>query len=872
MLDPLDYDNRPYLDALSRKRRNAYFVVFTERVSLHFWRPLFWILFFFGLWMTALPALFGGTGQTISTLVFFGGFFYFLHKDILTFRLPDSTALDQRIEARNNLLRGHISALEDKISNPKKSLTRVLWGHFEQQILSTFTKLRSPHPRALLSKRDPYALRFLAVLMFITGLSVSGSQWSERITDGLLAVSPSFSVNKSSAVSLWITPPEYTNMAQIYLKGGEEFKEPIPIPQGSVLKLSMKSNLGFLFPPVFQNGNIRISPEYMGDGIYGLETPVHEGATLAIRHLFYASAMWKYNFIPDLPPEIGFATQKDKESEKTHEEKPKEKKEKYEIVSENQLRFPLWLKDDYGVESLSMHMNLDDVVMDKPLGKDFSDNRLIMSPPATEFKIDPSYDLSWHTWAGLPVVITFEAKDHIGQITASERLSLVLPERKFEHPVAKSLIKVRKSLAWNYKEDFSALAGDLESLLRASDFMNQDDVLYLAIKVAAARLQLVNDKPQEERTLAAQDIIKLLWMAAISVEDGDLALAMLELKEAQKNLETAMANPKTTDAEIARLMDELQEKMNNAFAEMQKEMQKRMANGEQIPQIPDDMMNNVISPDAMAKMMEQLQSAIKSGDKAGAQEMLSQIQRMMDMMDSSTMTMQLPSDMQMMQDGVNELEELIKKQQALLEQTSEQAEHAEMNTPAPAIAPDLETLKDMGMENMPPPPQPNSNSMTSASESHKAEQQALRYILGQLMMDAGEKLDEIPKNMGQAEQSMRGSEEALGEEDFHSSIPHQEETIKHLKEAQKDLSKQLSARMQMMVGMGLSGGQKYDPLGRPYGEDQQNGQAHGSDVKIPDESRRKRVEEILDLLRRRSGEFDRPDDELEYFRRLLRQF
>jgi hypothetical protein len=303
-------------------------------------------------------------------------------------------------------------------------------------------------------------------------------------------------------------------------------------------------------------------------------------------------------------------------------------------------------------------------------------------------------------------------------------------------------------------------------------------------------------------------------------------------------------------------------------------MQKRIANGEKIPQIPPDMMGKSINPDALAKMMEKLQSDLRSGDKAGAKEMLSQIQRMMEMMDPSTMSMQLPSDMQMMQSGVNELQELIKKQQALLDQTSKDAESSEQNTHAPAIEPDTQELNEMGMDNMPPAPeQKMPQNEGNMSQSHKGEQQGLRYILGQLMMAAGEKLDEIPKSMGEAEQSMRGSEEALGDDDLYGSMPHQEDAIEHLKDAQKDLSKQLSARMQMMVGIGLGSAQKYDPLGRPYGgKDAPNGQSNDSDVKIPDEARKKKVEEILDLLRRRSGEFDRPDEELDYFRRLLRQF
>ena len=143
------------------------------------------------------------------------------------------------------------------------------------------------------------------------------------------------------------------------------------------------------------------------------------------------------------------------------------------------------------------------------------------------------------------------------------------------------------------------------------------------------------------------------------------------------------------------------------------------------------------------------------------------------------------------------------------------------------------------------------------------------------MLDAAEKIDKIPESMGKAEQEMRSSENRLGESDPHGSIPHQEKAIEHLKESQDELSEQLKQRMQQMVGIGMGGsgtGQR-DPLGRQFNDDDDpNGKSENSDVKVPDEHQKKRVDEILRTLRDRSGDRSRSDDELDYFRRLLRQF
>ncbi|MEC7028887.1 MAG: DUF4175 family protein, partial [Pseudomonadota bacterium] len=84
-------------------------------------------------------------------------------------------------------------------------------------------------------------------------------------------------------------------------------------------------------------------------------------------------------------------------------------------------------------------------------------------------------------------------------------------------------------------------------------------------------------------------------------------------------------------------------------------------------------------------------------------------------------------------------------------------------------------------------------------------------------------------------------------------------------------SQQMQQMMKQMAMMAL-GSMRLDPLGRPMQEGNNNSGFPGSTVKIPDEGERKRAEEILQELRKRSGEYSRPDYELEYYRRLLKQF
>ncbi|PCK00265.1 MAG: hypothetical protein COA45_00320 [Zetaproteobacteria bacterium] len=560
------------------------------------------------------------------------------------------------------------------------------------------------------------------------------------------------------------------------------------------------------------------------------------------------------------------------------------KKPLYEFFGKDRVRFPLLVTDDYGVKELSMRMDIDEIVEDRPLGTYTEETRLIMSQAGTDFKISPTFDMTWHTWAGLPVTFEFKAIDHKGQDAHLEKIHLILPERKFEHPMAKSLIAMRKRLAWNYKGDLLEIAENLKTLLNAPDYFQNDPVIYLAIKTASSRLSLVNGKKENIKKQAAKEIIKLLWNAAIVVEDGNLSLALKELRDAQRALENAMSDPNTSEDEISRLMDNLREKMSNYFAEMQRDIQKRMADGEEFPELSADNFAQIISPDALSKLMEEIESALRNGDEKKAQELMSQLQRMMEMMDGE-MSPNLPMDMQAMREGINELQELIERQEILLSQTQKQAKMKRILDGRKKIAPHStptlkEMLKDFGMENVPPTPDQQeqtppykASKLAVDTQPNKVEQESLRYILGQLMLDISEKIDEIPETMGLAEQEMRDSEQALENNSPSTSIPHQEKAITYLKDAQEDLNQKLRQRMKQMIGIGMGRSQKYDPLGRPYGgEEEADGKPNGSRVKVPDALQKKRIDEILKTLRDRSGDFGRPADELNYFRRLLRQF
>ncbi len=836
------------------------FIMF-ERLTEALWRIVLFLAFFASLWLLQIPSILGGFGEALALLIFIGGVGFLVYRDVPGFRIPSLRDIDRRIEKDSAVKGRPLTGLRDRLVNPQAPGARDLWAKAKFRLTALLRALRPAKLRAVMSDKDPYALRFVVFMMLILGIISAGPDWRYRIQDGLTPFSfGPFDAEQREHYTLWITPPEYTRGAQLILNEKTTQDTVLKIPQGSVLKAIVHRGWG---APVLDLGETRHAFTSSADKSYGLEVNVPAvDQDLALKQGFRTLASWPYETIADTPPSITL-----------EEDTPN-------ILENGELRFSLSVKDDYGVEYLDMSMRLDDIVEDAPLGDSVLEQRLVVSPAGQDFDIAPVYDLTSHLWAGLPAVITFTARDHIDQSTALESIRVTLPEREFRHPVAKTLVALRKKLAWQPESNqiYAETAYDLEVLLTAKEMLHNDVVAYLGIRSAASRLE--QNIPSIK---IAREVMDLMWDTALRVEDGDLTLAARNLEDAQQALEDALNDPNISDEEIAALMNELREAMAEYFSELAREMEKRAQNGEEMPFMSPEMMTQSLNPDALADFLNQLEDMMRSGDKSAAQQMLSQMQRLMDMLNPS-MRAQMPSDMQMMEQGINELEELIKRQEALLEQTRKQAKIMGMLGElgfdyGEALPTDPEVMDEWSMEGMPPAPGQNGETPDVPfvnTQANKAEQEALRYILGQLMLAADDKIGEIPPGMALAEQEMRGSSGALGENKPQRAVPHQELALEHLKDAQEQLAQQLQQRMQQMTGFMIGFGSRqmqYDPLGRPYGGPEgPNGESLNSNVKVPDDAERRRVQEILQLLRRRAGELDRPRPEIEYYRRLLKRF
>ena len=183
-------------------------------------------------------------------------------------------------------------------------------------------------------------------------------------------------------------------------------------------------------------------------------------------------------------------------------------------------------------------------------------------------------------------------------------------------------------------------------------------------------------------------------------------------------------------------------------------------------------------------------------------------------------------------------------------------------------------------------------------------QQALRGALGEMMQQFGDLTGEVPQALTDADQAMRESGIDLGAGNDKAAALAEQKAIEALQKGAREMGRSLEKKfgrgqqdgepgegegfgaegsMGMMMPNGRGEGPDGTPLGGPPSRADQRGrdplgrtnQGNGldsGDVRVPEEAERKRSQVIQEELRRRGADRERPQQELDYINRLLRQF
>jgi hypothetical protein len=172
-----------------------------------------------------------------------------------------------------------------------------------------------------------------------------------------------------------------------------------------------------------------------------------------------------------------------------------------------------------------------------------------------------------------------------------------------------------------------------------------------------------------------------------------------------------------------------------------------------------------------------------------------------------------------------------------------------------------------------PGQQPGQRGQGRGGDQLSQDQQGLGEALEQMMRQMGEMGMDAPQGMNRAGRAMGEAAEALGRGDREGALESQNEALQGLREG----ARQMAEQMMQQQGQGNEGrysrngrsrGDDRDPLGRPLAR---SGEDYGPDENmVPGEAAVERARRILEYLRSRAGEANRPQIELDYFERLLR--
>jgi uncharacterized protein (TIGR02302 family) len=246
----------------------------------------------------------------------------------------------------------------------------------------------------------------------------------------------------------------------------------------------------------------------------------------------------------------------------------------------------------------------------------------------------------------------------------------------------------------------------------------------------------------------------------------------------------------------------------------------------------------------------------RSGDKDAAKQLLDQLQQMLENLQMAQPGQGQNGDMQQ---SLNELGDMIRKQQQLRDKTYKQGQDSPRDH-------DRDGRKAMG----------------DLQQDQQALHDRLRTLQQELArrgMGSGQQAtqDDGEDGLGQADSAMGDAGGRLGEGNADGAVDAQGRALDALRKGAQSLAE----AMQQGEGDGQgedgpgnragrqNGGNQTDPLGRPL-----HGREFGNDlsVKIPGEIDVQRVRRILEELRRRLADPSRPKIELDYIERLLKDY
>ncbi|WP_299743996.1 TIGR02302 family protein [uncultured Tateyamaria sp.] len=798
----------------------------------------------------------------VAALASIGALIYALRR----FRIPTREAalvrLDETLPGRP------IQALMDEqaIGDDDAASTAVWRAH--QARMAERAAAAQPVPADLrIARRDPYALRYVAVLIFAVAL-IFGSIWRVgSVTD--MTPGAGNGLATGPVWEGWAESPRYTERPTIYLNDIAE--GPLEVPAGSLITLRLYGEVGALTIAETVSGRIGEVPPASDPE---QDFTVVQSGEIAINGP--GGRTWAVTVLPDVPPAIAVL-------------------DAPEATALGEMTLPFGASDDYGVEAGEARFFLDLDEVDRRHGLSIAPEsrpEITVALPMpftgerTEFEEALVEDFSEHPWANLPVTVIMTALDAAEQQSETEPFQMILPGRRFFDPVAASIIEQRRDLLWS-KDNSARVAQILRAVAHRPDDVFRREVDQLRLRRVITRLETLasyglTDEQQE-------DVARDMWDLALGIEEGDLSDALERLRRARERLEQAMRDG-ASQAEIEELMQELRRATDDYMQQLSRQAElDRQENDENPRNQPQNQMQ--MTQDDIQRMMDRIQELMEQGRMAEAEQALRELQEMLENMQVTQGQGgegQSPGEQAM--EG---LAETLREQQGLSDQAFRDLQEQ--------FNPNAQTGESQGNEGR-DGGQGRGNQHSQGGEgqgeqgtdesggegNERAEgqsegsladrQQALRDELrrqqGSLPGAGTPEGDDARDALDRAGRAMDGAEEALRQRDFAEAIDNQSQAMEALREGMRALGEAMQQEQQnAQQGQGTSESDRRaearDPLGRDPGA---NGSVGTEEGLLQGEDVYRRARDLLDEIRRRSGDGERPDVELDYLKRLLDRF
>ena len=847
--------------SLGRKRALARVALWWEAVWPALWPMLGVVGSFCLLALLGVPAMLPAWAHLLGLLGFAALMGLAIRRGFARFRLPGAAAADRRLERASGLAHRPLAALQDKPATADTA-SLALWAAHQSRMRRMIARLRVGLPRPGLAARDPRALRGGLVVALGAALVIAGGDAPALLFRGL---TPSFAASPPPVplrFEAWVTPPAYTGAPPIFLPaaGGAA-----TVPAGSRLQVAISGGLGTA-PEI--TGVPSLAFEALGAGSHTAQAILMTGARVAIQRDGQEVVAWNLAVQADAPPIAAFTEPPARSARGLA------------------LRVPWRTEDDWGVTALRAEFHL----AARPDAPPLTLEMTLPSSSPKQARGTAQPDLSAHPWAGLPVVLRLIAHDGADQEGRSEEATLVLPERSFNHPVARALIEIRKTLSLTPTARLDSMR-ELERLTNAPEAFEHDSATLLALRTARGQLQ------RDRRPEAIDEVQELLWEAALALEEGRDGRTARALAEAQRQLREALNEAERTPpgeneqqrSEVERRIEELREAIRRHLEAMAERLQRENAEA-----LPYDPQQRLLDQRDMERRTRRMEEATRENRMDDARRELAELEEMLRAMQEGRVARAESPERQRQrergQQQMGAVQDMVRRQGEMVDQGSRRTEQQEQRT------------AQQRRQAQPWNQRPNNPGQTTPEQQQEAEQEAqqqrqaearrqraLRRALGELMQQQGDLTGEVPEALGQADQAMRDAQEALGE--GRDARPAQQEAMRRLQEGGRQMAQQMQRQFgpgqgegegeedgpgeMEMGGQGEDGqqqmGEGRDPLGRRARENSGNAD-NGSDTRVPEEAELLRTRRLQEELRRRGAERERPAEELDYIDRLLRRF